>query len=205
MGNPGFAGAGAHHRQTGARPRASLSAPIAIRPRRASPASAGRWPAITTERFGVKLNPDTADRRDAGFEGRFRQSRASDHGAGRHGDHARRTPSYPIHALRLHHGGRRDPSRAEAHSPEQYLSGIEPRGAPFGAAADRHGGPQLSRRTRPRSVVDLDFYKDAIALAKKNEMFVLSDMAYSEIYFDGQSAAVGYCKCRGRDGCLRSR
>jgi alanine-synthesizing transaminase len=32
--------------------------------------------------------------------------------------------------------------------------------------------------------VDLDFYKDAIALAKKHELIVLSDIAYSEIYFD---------------------
>jgi alanine-synthesizing transaminase len=34
-------------------------------------------------------------------------------------------------------------------------------------------------------VADLDFYKEAIAFAKKHEMFVLSDMAYSEVYFDG--------------------
>jgi alanine-synthesizing transaminase len=33
-------------------------------------------------------------------------------------------------------------------------------------------------------VADLDFYKDVVAFAKKHEMFVLSDMAYSEIYFD---------------------
>jgi len=32
--------------------------------------------------------------------------------------------------------------------------------------------------------VDLDFYKDAVALAKKHDMLVLSDIAYSEIYFD---------------------
>ena len=32
--------------------------------------------------------------------------------------------------------------------------------------------------------VDLDFYKEAVALAKKHDMLVLSDIAYSEIYFD---------------------
>jgi len=32
---------------------------------------------------------------------------------------------------------------------------------------------------------DLDYYKDAVAMAKKHEMFLLSDMAYSEIYFEG--------------------
>jgi alanine-synthesizing transaminase len=32
--------------------------------------------------------------------------------------------------------------------------------------------------------VDLDFYKDAVALARKHDMLVLSDVAYSEIYFE---------------------
>jgi alanine-synthesizing transaminase len=34
-------------------------------------------------------------------------------------------------------------------------------------------------------VADLDFYRDVIAFAKKHDIFVLSDLAYSEIYFDG--------------------
>jgi alanine-synthesizing transaminase len=33
-------------------------------------------------------------------------------------------------------------------------------------------------------VATLDFYKDVIAFAKKHELIVLSDLAYSEIYFD---------------------
>jgi alanine-synthesizing transaminase len=33
-------------------------------------------------------------------------------------------------------------------------------------------------------VASLDFYKDVIAFAKKHEIIVLSDLAYSEIYFD---------------------
>ena len=32
--------------------------------------------------------------------------------------------------------------------------------------------------------VDVDFYKDVIALAKKHNLIVLSDIAYSEIYFE---------------------
>ena len=32
--------------------------------------------------------------------------------------------------------------------------------------------------------VDLDFYKDVVALARKHDLLVLSDIAYSEIYFD---------------------
>lgn len=33
-------------------------------------------------------------------------------------------------------------------------------------------------------VASLDFYKDVVAFARKHEIFVLSDLAYSEIYFD---------------------
>ena len=33
-------------------------------------------------------------------------------------------------------------------------------------------------------VVDLDFYKEVVALAKKHDIVVLSDIAYAEIYFD---------------------
>ncbi len=32
---------------------------------------------------------------------------------------------------------------------------------------------------------DLDFYKDAVELAKKLDLIILSDIAYAEIYFDG--------------------
>ena len=32
--------------------------------------------------------------------------------------------------------------------------------------------------------VDLDFYKGVVAFARKHEIFVLSDLAYAEIYFD---------------------
>jgi alanine-synthesizing transaminase len=34
-------------------------------------------------------------------------------------------------------------------------------------------------------IASLDFYKDVIAFAKKHDIIVLSDLAYSEIYFDG--------------------
>jgi alanine-synthesizing transaminase len=34
-------------------------------------------------------------------------------------------------------------------------------------------------------VADLDFYRDVVAFAKKHNLIVLSDLAYSEVYFDG--------------------
>jgi alanine-synthesizing transaminase len=33
-------------------------------------------------------------------------------------------------------------------------------------------------------VASLDFYKDLVAFARKHEIFILSDLAYSEVYFD---------------------
>jgi alanine-synthesizing transaminase len=34
-------------------------------------------------------------------------------------------------------------------------------------------------------IANLDFYRDLIAFAKRHELFVLSDLAYAEVYFDG--------------------
>jgi alanine-synthesizing transaminase len=90
-------------------------------------------------------------------------------------------PAYPIHAYGFIMAGgviRHVP----ALSPEDYLSGV--------ARAVRHSAPPpsvliLSYPANPTAQwVDLDFYRDAVALAKKHDMLVLSDVAYSEIYFD---------------------
>ena len=90
-------------------------------------------------------------------------------------------PAYPIHAYGFIMAGgviRHVP----ALSPEQYLQGID--------RAVKHSAPQpsvliLSYPSNPTAQwVDLDFYKEAIRLAKKHELIVLSDVAYSEIYFD---------------------
>jgi alanine-synthesizing transaminase len=90
-------------------------------------------------------------------------------------------PAYPIHAYGFIMAGgviRHVP----ALSPEAYLSGV--------SRAVRHSAPPasvliLSYPSNPTAQwVDLDFYKDAIALARKHDMLVLSDIAYSEIYFE---------------------
>ena len=39
-------------------------------------------------------------------------------------------------------------------------------------------------RTRRRTRLRLDFYRDLVAFAKKHELIVLSDLAYAEVYFD---------------------
>ena len=90
-------------------------------------------------------------------------------------------PAYPIHAFGFIIAGgviRHVP----ALSPEDYLSGV--------SRAVRHSAPPasvliVSYPSNPTAQwVDLDFYRDAVALAKKHDMLVLSDIAYSEIYFD---------------------
>jgi alanine-synthesizing transaminase len=90
-------------------------------------------------------------------------------------------PAYPIHAYGFIMAGgviRHVP----ALSPEEYLSGI--------SRAVRHSVPPpsvliVSYPSNPTAQwVDLDFYKDVIALAKKHDLLVLSDIAYSEIYFE---------------------
>jgi homoserine dehydrogenase len=55
----------------------------------------------------------------------------------------------------------------------------------------RHSIPKpmaliLNYPSNPTALVaSLDFYKDVVAFARKNEIVILSDLAYSEIYFDG--------------------
>ncbi len=90
-------------------------------------------------------------------------------------------PAYPIHAYGFIMAGgviRHVP----ALSPEQYLAGID--------RAVRHSAPApsvliVSYPSNPTAQwVDLDFYKEAVRLAKKHELLILSDVAYSEIYFE---------------------
>ncbi len=90
-------------------------------------------------------------------------------------------PAYPIHAYGFIMAGgviRHVP----ALSPEAYLSGV--------SRAVANSAPPasvliVSYPSNPTAQwVDLEFYKDVVALAKKHDMLVLSDIAYSEIYFD---------------------
>ncbi|MEL7029545.1 MAG: aminotransferase class I/II-fold pyridoxal phosphate-dependent enzyme, partial [Pseudomonadota bacterium] len=90
-------------------------------------------------------------------------------------------PAYPIHAYGFIMAGgviRHVP----ALTPEDYLSGL--------SRAVKHSFPSptamvLNYPSNPTAhVVDLDFYKEAVAFARANDIIVLSDLAYAEIYFD---------------------
>ncbi|MEM8986999.1 MAG: LL-diaminopimelate aminotransferase [Pseudomonadota bacterium] len=89
-------------------------------------------------------------------------------------------PAYPIHAYGFIIAGG-VVRHVEALSPEQYLSKI--------SSAARHSVPApiamvLNYPSNPTAqTVGLDFYKDAVALARKHDMLILSDLAYADIYF----------------------
>ncbi|MBL8544089.1 MAG: LL-diaminopimelate aminotransferase [Hyphomonadaceae bacterium] len=132
-------------------------------------------------RFGVKLNPDTQIVSTLGSKEGFANLAQAITAPG--DVIISPNPSYPIHAFGFIMAGGVIRS-IEAHTPEQYLRGID--------RAVRHSVPPpiamvVCYPANPTAqTVELDFYKDAVALAKKHDMFLLSDMAYSEIYFEGQ-------------------
>ena len=130
-------------------------------------------------RFGVTLNPDTEVVVTLGSKEGFANLAQALTAPG--DVIICPNPAYPIHAYGFIMAGgviRHVP----ALSPEDYLSGI--------SRAVKHSAPPpsvliLSYPSNPTAQwVDLDFYKDAVALAKKHDLLVLSDIAYSEIYFD---------------------
>ena len=130
-------------------------------------------------RFGVTLNPDTEVIATLGSKEGFANLAQALTAPG--DVIICPNPAYPIHAYGFIIAGgviRHVP----APSPEEYLSGI--------SRAVRNSAPPpsvliVSYPSNPTAQwVDLDFYKDVIALAKKHDMLVLSYIAYSEIYFD---------------------
>lgn len=91
-------------------------------------------------------------------------------------------PTYPIHAFGFIMSGgviRSLPAKPD----DSFLEALD--------RAVRHSIPKplaviLSYPSNPTAyVADLDFYADVVAFAKKHNLIVLSDLAYSEIYFDG--------------------
>ena len=130
-------------------------------------------------RFGVKLDPDTEVVSTMGSKEGFANLAQALTAPG--DVIICPNPAYPIHAYGFIMAGgviRHVP----ALSPEQYLSGI--------SRAVKHSAPPpsvliLSYPSNPTAQwVDLDFYKDAVALARRHDLMILSDIAYSEIYFD---------------------
>ncbi len=89
-------------------------------------------------------------------------------------------PAYPIHAYGFIIAGGVIEA-VPALTPELYLKGLHD------AVARLSKTPRamvLNYPSNPTAqMVGLDFYKEALALARKHDIIILSDLAYSEIYF----------------------
>jgi len=131
-------------------------------------------------RFGVKLDPDTQVIATLGSkEGLANMAQAIT----APGDVVLvPNPTYPIHQFGfLLSGGviRHLPARPD----EEFMRRLD--------HAVHHSVPTpiavvLNYPSNPTAyVADLDFYTEVVDYARKHELFVLSDLAYAEIYYDG--------------------
>ncbi|MBN9243893.1 MAG: LL-diaminopimelate aminotransferase [Mesorhizobium sp.] len=131
-------------------------------------------------RFGVKLNPDTQVVATLGSKEGFANMAQAITAPG---DVVLcPNPTYPIHAFGFIMSG--GVIRSMQVEPDDgFIPALE-RGV-------KHSIPKplaliLNYPSNPTALVaSLDFYKDVVAYAKKNDIIILSDLAYSEIYFDG--------------------
>ncbi|MEM1036296.1 MAG: LL-diaminopimelate aminotransferase [Pseudomonadota bacterium] len=96
-------------------------------------------------------------------------------------------PSYPLHHFGFIMAGA-SIRAVPAPTPEDYLRGIE--------HAIRYSVPPptamvLCYPSNPTAdVCDLEFYRDAVKLAKKHDLWILSDLAYNEIYFEEPTPSI---------------
>src|ERR1700759_4306860 len=131
-------------------------------------------------RFGVKLNPETQIVATLGSKEGFANVAQAITSPG---DVVLvPNPSYPIHAFGFLMAGGVGRSVPAEPTPELFHA-LE--------RAIIHSIPKpialiVCYPSNPTAyVATLDFYKDLVAFAKKHEIFILSDLAYAELYFDG--------------------
>lgn len=95
-------------------------------------------------------------------------------------------PTYPIHAFGFIIAGaavRHLPLSLEDDFCESFMEALD--------QAVRHSVPKplavvLNFPSNPTAqVVDLDFYREVVKYCREHDVYILSDLAYSEIYFDG--------------------
>ncbi len=132
-------------------------------------------------RFGVKVNPDTQVVATLGSKEGFANMAQAITGPG--DVVVVPDPSYPIHAFGFLMAGGTIRSIPADPTPS------------FFAALERaliHSIPKpiavvVCYPSNPTALVaSLDFYRDLVAFAKKHEIFILSDLAYAELYFEGE-------------------
>jgi alanine-synthesizing transaminase len=136
--------------------------------------------AYYARRFGVKLNPDTQVVATLGSKEGFANVAQAITAPG---DVVLvPDPSYPIHAFGFLMAGGVIRSVPSDPTPE-FFSILE--------RAITHSIPKpiaviVCYPSNPTAhVASLDFYKELVPFAKKHGIFILSDLAYAEVYFDG--------------------
>ena len=131
-------------------------------------------------RFGVKLNPDTQVVATLGSKEGFANMAQAITAPG--DVVIVPNPSYPIHAFGFLMAGGvirevpADPTPEFFVALERAIQHSIPK--PIAVVSCYPSNPTAK-------VASLDFYKDLVAFAKKHEIFILSDLAYAEVYFDG--------------------
>jgi alanine-synthesizing transaminase len=132
-------------------------------------------------RFGVSLNPDTQIVATLGSKEGFANMAQAITAPG--DVMLVPNPSYPIHAFGFLMAGGvirsvpADPTPQFFEALEHAVRYSIPK--PIGVVVCYPSNPTAT-------VASLDFYKDLVAFAKRHEIFVLSDLAYAEVYFDDE-------------------
>jgi alanine-synthesizing transaminase len=135
--------------------------------------------AYYARRFGVKLNPDTQVVTTLGSKEGFANVAQAITAPG---DVVLvPDPSYPIHAFGFLMAGGvirsvpSDPTPSFFSTLERAITHSIPK--PIAVVVCYPSNPTAH-------VADLDFYKELVPFAKKHGIFILSDLAYAEVYFD---------------------
>jgi alanine-synthesizing transaminase len=131
-------------------------------------------------RFGVRLNPDTQIVATLGSKEGFANMAQAMTAPG---DVVLvPNPTYPIHAFGFIISGGVIRHLPAEPTPD-FLVHLD--------RAMRHSVPKpialiLNYPSNPTALIaDLDFYREVVAYARRHDLFILSDLAYAEIYFDG--------------------
>ena len=130
-------------------------------------------------RFGVKLDPDSQIVATLGSKEGFANMAQAITAPG--DVILTPNPTYPIHEFGFIISGA-SVRHLTATNGEEFLAAV--------SRACRHTVPKpiamvLNYPSNPTAMTaDLDFYTEAVQLAKQQDMIILSDLAYAEIYFD---------------------
>jgi alanine-synthesizing transaminase len=131
-------------------------------------------------RFGVKLDPETQVVATLGSKEGFANMAQAITAPG--DVILVPNPTYPIHEFGFIISGA-GIRHIEASNGPEFLRGVE--------RAVKHSIPKplamvLSYPSNPTAMTaTLDFYVEAVEMAKRYDLIILSDLAYAEIYFDG--------------------